>query len=149
MSKLFIYYSFSGNGDAVAAKMAEKGFEPRKVETEFKLSDKLFPQMMKGGFSAAIGQTPALIDYDCDVSGYDEVCVGAPVWNGRLASPVNTVLRDTDLAGRKLSFILYSGSGAAKKASAKIAGAYPDAAVIHLKQPKNNIDELAKLDAFF
>ncbi|MBP1588465.1 MAG: hypothetical protein ILO53_08730 [Clostridia bacterium] len=147
MSKLFIYYSFSGNGDAVAAKMAEKGFELRRVETPFKLSDKLFPQMMKGGFSAAISQKPALTNYDSDVSGFDEVCIGAPIWNGRFASPVNTVLRDTDLSGKKLTFVLCSGSGGAKNASAKVAKLYPDAAVIHLRQPKDNADELAKLDA--
>ena len=43
MAKLFVYYSFSGNGDAVAAKLAEKGFELRKVESEFTLSKKLLP----------------------------------------------------------------------------------------------------------
>ena len=149
MSKLFIYYSFSGNGDAVAARMAEKGFVLRRVETDFTLSDRLFPQMMKGGFSAAIGQRPALKGYDGDVSGFDEVCIGSPVWNGRLASPVNTVLRDTDLNGKKVSFILYSGSGGAKKASAVIAKKYPDASVTHLKQPKDCPEELEKLDAVY
>ena len=146
MAKLFVYYSFSGNGDAVAAKLAEKGFELRKVESEFTLSKKLLPQMMKGGFSAAIGQKPALTGYDPDVSGYDEVWVGAPVWNARLASPVNTVLRDTDFSGKKLTFVLYSGSGFAKNADARLRKEYPDARIIHLRQPKDVPEELAKLD---
>ena len=73
MSKLFIYYSFSGNGDAVAARLKEKGFEVRKVESEFKLSEKLFPQMMKGGFSAyllekAIGNWRIMISFYNDYS---------------------------------------------------------------------------------
>ena len=32
MSKIFIYYSLSGNGDAVADNLKEKGFDVRKVE---------------------------------------------------------------------------------------------------------------------
>ena len=145
MSKLFIYYSFSGNGDAVAAKLKEKGFEIRKVESSLKLSRKLLPQMLKGGFSAGIGQKPALIGYDSDVSGYDEVCIGAPIWNGKLASPVNTVLRDTDLSGKKLTFVLYSGSGTGKKAESKIRKLFPTASIVHLKQPKDVPGELDKL----
>ena len=145
MSKLFIYYSFSGNGDAVAACLKEKGFEIRKVESEFKLSKKLFPQMMKGGFSAGIGQKPGLIGYNSDVSGYEEVWIGAPIWNGRLASPVNTILRDTELQGKKLCFVLYSGSGFGKKADEKLRKEYPEAVIIHLKQPKDIPAELGKL----
>ena len=146
MSKIFIYYSFSGNGDAIAEKMCKKGFEIRKVRSSLKLSDKMLPQMLKGGFSALIGQTPALIDYDNNISDYDEVCIGAPVWNARLASPVNTIFRDTDFSGKKLWFILYSGSGAGKKAEEKIKKLYPDAVVLNLKQPKANPDELSKLN---
>ena len=145
MAKLFIYYSFTGNGDAVAKKLESEGYVIRKVESEFKLSRKLFPQMMKGGFSAGIGQKPKLIDYDSDVSGFDEICVGAPIWNARLASPVNTVLRDTDLTGKRLTFILYSGSGAGKKADKKLHKMYPDAKIIHLRQPKDNPEELGKV----
>ena len=145
MSKLFIYYSFSGNGDVVAAALQEKGFEIRKAESAFTLSKKLFPQMMKGGFSAAIGQKPDLINYNGDVKDYEEVWVGAPIWNGRLASPANTILRDTDLQGKKLCFVLYSGSGFGKKADEKLRKAYPEAELIHLRQPKDNPAELEKL----
>ena len=145
MAKLFIYYSFSGNGDAVASRLAEQGFEIRKVESELKLGKSLFSQIMKGGFSAGIGQKPKLIAYDGDVSGYEEICIGSPVWNARLASPVNTVLRDTDLNGKKLSFVLYSGSGTGKKADEKLKKEYPEAKIIHLKQPKDNPGEFEKL----
>ena len=31
MSKLFIYYSLSGNGDAVAENLKEKGFDLEKL----------------------------------------------------------------------------------------------------------------------
>ena len=31
MKKLFVYYSLSGNGEAVARKMEERGFELRRA----------------------------------------------------------------------------------------------------------------------
>ncbi|MBO4411568.1 MAG: hypothetical protein J5794_05220 [Lachnospiraceae bacterium] len=145
MAKLLIYYSVSGNGDAVASRLAEQGFDVRKVKSELKLGKSLFSQIMRGGFSAGIGQKPKLIGYDADVSAYEEICIGSPIWNARLASPVNTVLRDTDLNGKKLSFVLYSGSGFGKKADEKLKEAYPEATIIHLKQPKDNPAELDKL----
>ena len=146
MSKLFIYYSFTGNGDAVAEFMKEKGFEIRKVESKLKLSKRLFPQMMKGGFLSLFGARPKLINFNNNVDGYDEICIGSPVWNGRFACPVNTVLRDTDLIGKKVTFILYSGSGTAKNADKKIKKAYPEAKIIHLQQPGDKIEELKKLN---
>ncbi len=146
MQGLFIYYSFSGNGDVVAEKMKELGFEVRKVESSFKLSIKFLPQMLKGGFSALIGQKPPLENYNCDVSNYDTVCIGSPIWNGRLASPVNTILEKTDLIGKKVIFILYSGRGFAKKAEEKIKKLYPDSAVIHLAQPKDDPERLLILE---
>ena len=149
MAKIFIYCSYSGNGDAVAAKMKENGYEIRKIEPDFPLSEKLLPRMLKGGFSAFIGQTPPLVGYDRDVSGFDEVAVGSPIWNGRTASPVNTVLRDTDLSGKRLSFVLYSGSGYAKKADGKLRKLYPGAVIIHLKQPADDPGELSKLGRLF
>lgn len=145
MSKLFIYYSFSGNGDVVAKALEEKGFKIRKVESKFKLRKNIFLQMMKGGFLAAVGVKPKLINYNNKVDGYDEIYIGAPIWNGRLACPVNTILRDTNLDGKKVAFILYSGSGTAKYADKKLNKLYPEAKLIHLQQPKDKKGEVEKL----
>ena len=91
MSKLFIYYSFSGNGDIVAETLKEKGFEIRKVVSKLKLRKNMFLQMMKGGFLASIGAKPKLINFNNNVDGYEEIYIGAPIWNGRFACPVNTI----------------------------------------------------------
>ena len=146
MSKLFIYYSFSGNGDVVAETLKEKGFEIRKVESKLKLRNNFFLQIMKGGFLAGIGAKPKLINYDNNVDGYEEIYIGAPIWNDRLACPINTVLRDTNLKDKKLTFVLYSGSGKSKHADKKINKLYPDAKIIHLQQPKDKKEELDKLN---
>lgn len=146
MSKLFIYYTLSGSGDVVANYLSEKGVDVRKIETNYKLSKHMFPAMMKGGFHALTGKKAKLINYNNDLSNYDEVIIGSPIWNSRLTPPINTVLRDTDLSNKKVTFILYSGGGKGKKATKKLSKKYPNATIINIKQPKNNSEELKKIE---
>ena len=146
MSKLFIYYTLSGNGDVVADYLSEKGVHLRKIETSYKLSKHMFPAMMKGGIHALTGKKAKLINYNNDLTNYDEVIIGSPIWNSRLTPPINTVLRDTDLSNKKVTFILYSGGGKGKKATKKLSKKYPEATIINIKQPKNNSEELKKIE---
>ena len=50
-----------------------------------------------------------------------------------------------DLKYKKLTFILYSGSGVSKKATDLINKKYRDVKIINLKEPKTNKEELKKL----
>jgi flavodoxin len=144
--KLFIYYTRTGNGDIVADKYKELGFDLRKVESKYKLSKNLFLACMKGGFHAGINKKPKLINYNNDISNYDEIFIGSPIWNGRLACPINTVLKNTNFDNKKLTFVLYSGSGEAKHAVKRINKKYPNSKIILLKEPKKYNDELKKLE---
>ena len=145
MQKLFIYYSLSGNGDAVADKLKEQGYEIRRVEPKKQPPKKFFFQILTGGFNAGRKYREPLKDYDTDVSAFDEIVIGSPVWNGRLSCPINTVLAETALQDKKVTFLLYSGSGEAAKAEKQIRAILPDAAIIHLKEPKKNPETLEKL----
>ena len=145
MNKLLIYYSLSGNGDFIAEQLKTQGYAVRKVEPKKDMPKKFFWQIMAGGFAAGIGKKEPLKNYDPDVSGFDEIVIGSPVWNGRLSCPINTVLAETDLKDKALTFLLYSGSGGAPKAEQKIKERFPDARIVHLKEPKKNPDELKKL----
>ncbi len=145
MQKLFIYYTLSGNGDVVADKLKERGYEIRKVVPKKAPPKKFFLQILTGGFNAGRKYREPLKDYDADVSAFDEIVIGSPVWNGRLSCPINTVLAETDLAGRKVTFVLYSGSGEAPKAEKQIRAILPDAEVLHLQEPKKHPETLEKL----
>ena len=145
MKKLFIYYSHSGNGELVAEKMKELGYDIRRIKPKKDLSKKFFFAVMKGGFLAGINHKSKLIDYDNDISEYDEIAIGSPIWNGKLSSPINTVLSLTNLCDKKLNFILYSGGGSAPKAIKKLKNLY-NCQIIELKEPKKYLDELDKLN---
>ena len=145
MAKLFIYYTLSGNGDAAADYLKEKGYEIRRVEPAKLPPKKFFFQILQCGFNAGRRYCEPLKDYNADVSAFDTVVIGSPVWNGRLSCPINTVLKETELKGRQVTFVLYSGSGEAKKAEEQIRAALPDAKIIHLKEPKKNPEMLYRL----
>ena len=48
--KLFIYYSNTGNGDAIAEFLKQKGVETRKILPVRDLPESFLPKMMVGGY---------------------------------------------------------------------------------------------------
>ena len=146
MKKLFIYYSYTGRGDIVAQKMQEKGYDIRKVETVKSLPKSFFWGMMVGGFQAGTKKKAALKEFDQDISNYEEIVIGSPIWNGAFTPAINSVLSLLDLSNKKLSFVFYSGSGEGKKAVKRINKEYPNTPYIFLKDPKKYPEELNKLD---
>ena len=144
MKKLFIYYSFSGNGDVVAEYLSKK-VDVYKVVPKKPLSNNKFLGILAGGFKALINYKDKLNNFDSNIDDYDEVVIGSPIWNARLSSPINTVLNELNLKDKKLSFILYSGSGTSPKATELIKKNWPEAYIVDLKNPKKNKDEIEKL----
>lgn len=146
MKKLFIYYSYTGSGDIVAKKMEEKGYEIRKVETVKSLPKSFFWGMMVGGFQAGMKKKAPLKEFDKDISNYDEVVLGSPIWNGSFSPALNSLVSILDLSNKKLSFIFYAGSGEGPKAVKRLEKEYPNVPYVFLKEPKKYPEELNKLD---
>lgn len=145
MKKLFIYYSNTGNGDIVANYLAGNGYETRKAIPKKNLPKTFFFKILFGGFMAGLNKKSKLAGYDNNVSDYDEIAIGSPIWNGKISCPVNTVLATTDLTGKKVSFILYAGGGSAPKAEKNLRKKFPEAAITVLKEPKRYPDTLSKI----
>ena len=146
MKRLFIYYSLSGNEDLVAEKLKEKDFVIRKVDTVKRMPKRIFPLMMKGGFLAAVKAKTKLQEFDHNIDEFDEVYIGSPIWNGRISSPINTVLSSLNLKNKKITFIFTAGGGEGNKALKRVNKEYPEAKVIFLKEPKKYSDELNKIN---
>lgn len=147
MRKLFIYYSLTGNGDVVADYFKEKGYEIRKVITKYKYPKNKFLMIMTGGYKASFNKKEELLDFDSDISKYDIVIIGSPVWNDRLSAAINSVISLLDLNNKDVSFILYSASGKANHAKDKIRDLFNVEAII-LKEPKQNKEELQKIKIY-
>ena len=145
MKKLFIYFSYTGSGEAVANFYKENGVEVRPVRRVKKLPKSFFWGIMTGGFLAGTKHKDKLQDYDKNIDGYDEIIIGSPIWNARISSPINRVLSDLDLNDKNVTFVFYAGSGTGKKALKRVNKEYPNAKVIFLKEPKKYPEELSKL----
>ena len=142
MKRLFIYYSLTGNGDMIGEYLKDEGIELRKVITKEELPKNIVLRIMSGGYKAMILYKDKLDSFNSDISDYDEVIIGSPIWNGRLSSPINTVLDKLKLDDKKVTFILYSGSGESKGATKRIKREYPSAKIIDIKNPLNNKEDM-------
>ena len=145
MSKIFIYYSHSGNGDLVADKMKEFGYDTYKIIPKKSLPKSFFWSVMTGGFQATINYKPKLVDFNVDISKYDEIVIGSSIWAGKIACPTMSALSKLDLKDKKVRFILYSGGGESPKAIEYIQKNY-NADVVEMKAPKKY--GLDKLESF-
>lgn len=146
MKRLFLYYSYTGNGDLVAQVFENKGYDIRKIETVKSLPKSFFWAIMVGGFEAGIKKKAKLKDFDADISSYEEIVIGSPIWNGAFPPAINTVLAALNFSEKKVSFVFYSGSGEGKKAVKRLAKEYPNASYLFLKQPNKYPEELNKLN---
>ena len=143
MKKIFIYYSLTGNGDCVS-KLFNSDTTIRKIETIKQLPKFKIFQILVGGFQTLIDYRDPLRDFDNNIEDYDEIIIGSPIWNDRLATPVRSAIEKLNLKDKKITFVLYSGSGKANKASEFIKKNYTNDIII-LKEPLKNITELNKL----
>ena len=75
MKSLFVYYSYTGNGDIVADYLKEKGIEIRQVVRKKKLPKSFFLGMMAGGFLASTKHKDELVDFDSKVDGYERIII--------------------------------------------------------------------------
>ena len=144
MKKLFIYFSLSNNGDIIAKEFKNKGYEIRKVVSKSKYPKNKFVLMMIGGYKSSFNKKDKLINFDNNVSSYDKIVIGSPIWNDRISAPINGVLDSVNLNNKNVEFVLYSASGEANNAKDKIKAVYNKDAII-LKEPKKNKKELSKL----
>lgn len=145
MKKLFLYYSLTGNGDLIASCFKEHDYDVRKVVEKAKAPKAFFFRVLVGGFRAGLKMKGKLINYNNDVSEYDEIVIGSPVWNGRFPPAINAVLKQTNFLGKTVAFLFYSGSGEPPKVEKDIKKQFPHATILVIKEPINNKDELRKI----
>ena len=79
MKKLFLYCSYTGNGDFVSNEFKKHNYDIRKVIEKKKFPKSFFWSVFTGGFRAGIHAKGKLVNYNPDISKYDEVVIGGPI----------------------------------------------------------------------
>ncbi len=146
MSRLFVYYSETGNGDYVASIMQSKGFELMKIKPVKPLPESFFLKTLVGGFAAMIGEKAPVENNLSVLRSYDEVYVGTPVWNHRISTPINTVIEALDQ--KKFSIICYSGSGKAKRIAKQLNNKRVENIISLVEPLKNKEDTINILNKY-
>ena len=101
---LIIYYSLTGNTKYIAEQIRRKTrgdvFEIETVKTypgEYSTLTEEAKRQLQTGDLPALKKSPP------DMSSYDLIFVGSPVWWYTVSTPVMSFLRQADFAGKKFS----------------------------------------------
>ena len=118
MKTLIVYYSLEGNTAYVADSIAKAiGADTLCLVPKKAYASKGFRKFLWGGKSAVMAEKPPLEEYDVDLTAYDRIVFGFPVWAGNVTPPLRTFIAENLEAVKEkriAAFACQSGSGAEK-----------------------------------
>lgn len=124
MKTLIVYFSLEGNTKYVAEKIKEKiDADLLKLVPKKAYHDRGFAKFFWGGKSAVMAEKPELEKVSVELSAYDRIIFGFPVWASNFTPPLRTFIDEHSdgLKGKRFAaFACQSGSGA-EKAFGKLA----------------------------
>jgi len=115
MSKTLVtYFSASGVTESVAKKLAEAAnADLYEIKPEVPYTDADLNWNNRSSRSSVemndLSSRPALADKNADVSAYDTILLGFPIWWGLAPTIINTFLESYDFSGKKI--VLFATSG--------------------------------------
>ncbi|MDD3122527.1 MAG: hypothetical protein PHC62_03305 [Candidatus Izemoplasmatales bacterium] len=116
---LVLCYSFEGNtfkiAKAISAALQIDLYEIKPVKD---LKSTGFSKFIWGGRQVILQKKPELLPITIDLSIYDTVFLGSPIWVGTFAPTIKTLLEDGLLHDKKIAYF-YTHEGGAKNAAEK------------------------------
>ncbi len=121
MKTAVIYYSLEGNMDLIAQEIGKnEAVDLYRLKLQKEYPTGKISKYVIGGKSAKFGECPKLINPTIDLSKYEAVIIGTPIWADTLAPPLNTFLADYDITGKKIILVATHRGGGADKCFEKI-----------------------------
>ena len=133
-NKLVAYFSATGKTAKVAEKLAAGiGADIYEIRPEVKYTKADLNWMNKKSRSSVEMNNksirPAIIIGDVDVSGYDTVCLGFPIWWYVAPTLINTFLEAYDFSGKKIVLFATSGGSGFGNTVAELQPSAPGAQI--------------------
>jgi len=101
MKSIVIYYTRTNNTKSVSETLAKKlGSDLRPLVDKNNRKGAL--GLVSASYSSITAKRAKLIDPDYDVSAYDMILIGTPVWAGSPTPAVLTLFDNIDLKGKKV-----------------------------------------------
>ncbi len=152
---LVVFYSLEGNIAFFAKQIAEKlGADIFRIETVKEYPKKGLLKFLHGGKDSVSGFKPELKSQIPELSEYEKIVIGTPVWASKPAAPLNSFFEKADLSGKKCFTFASSAGGNASKCLELMSGAIDKSggtvlASESFTNPLNKLDEsLLKLESF-
>ena len=125
---LVLYYSQAGTTKAVAEEIqAQTGADIMSFDVTEPYDGSYEETIQRCLAEREAGVTPELKPLDCDLSGYDLIFLGYPIWFGTYAPPVKALLASEKFAGKVIVPFCSFGSGGLLTSTADLKAALPDA----------------------
>lgn len=122
MKRAVIYYSLTDNTKEAAEFVArELDASLFCIELAKPMPETKAKQMFLGGMQASLGFTPEIKGVPQDLEAYEEIILGTPIWAGKEASPIHTLLKKYAIADRVYAVFTFSGGGDNEKCIASLS----------------------------
>lgn len=103
MNKLVVYFSYTGNTKMIANKIKEKlNCDILEIKPVIPYSEDYDTVVSDEQNSEASNHLPEIQDFNIDLSKYDEIILGTPVWWYRPVPVIRTFLSRNDLSGKTI-----------------------------------------------
>ncbi len=115
MKKIVIFYSFEGNTKLIAENIAkETGADILELKPQQEMKTKGFMKYFWGGKSAMMKSKPKLLPINKNITDYDILFIGTPVWAWTYAPPLNTFFSKYHVSNKKIALFCCHGGGKGK-----------------------------------
>mgnify|MGYP002623685840 FL=1 len=128
---LVLYYSQTGATRTVANELqAQLGADIEEIVPVQPYDSDFQATIQRCQQEKAEGKLPEIKPIEADLSKYDVIFLGYPVWFGTYAPPVETFIKNADLSGKTIVTFCTFGSGGLNTSTANLKAAQPDANVV-------------------
>ncbi len=127
---LVIYYSQTGATQKVAQEFAKwLDADTLRIEAQQPYSGTFEETIERCKKEQAANELPALQDLGVDITPYDTIFLGYPIWFGTYAPPVATLLKDVDFAGKVIIPFCTFGSGGLSTSTKELESTLPESEI--------------------
>lgn len=108
-----LYFTWSGSAEKIAREVHRLlGGDIARIETVTPYPSQYRPTTQVAKAERLAGARPAVKPLTVNLTDYDTICIGHPIWGGKMPMGLYTFLESHDLAGKTvLHFNTHGGSG--------------------------------------
>lgn len=128
--QLVLYYSQTGATESVAQELQKRlGADIEAIELENPYTGTYAETIDRVGKERESGNLPKLNPLKADLSKYDVIFLGYPIWFGTYALPIASLVKEYDFEGKKIVTFCTFGSGGLEPAIQDLKKALPKAEI--------------------